>query len=63
MYLGSKVTIDGRSEKEITRRIAIAKVAFIELKKVLTNLRMGMGIRMRVQKSFVWSTLLYGSET
>ena len=63
IYLGSKITNDGRNEKEITRRIAIAKSTFTDMKRILTNIRIGMGIRMRVLKCFVWSTLLYGSET
>ena len=62
-YLGSRITEDGRSEGEIKRRIGIAKTAFGRLRKILTNVRMRMDVRMRIMKCYVWSTMLYGCET
>ena len=56
------ITEDGRSEKEVVRRIGMAKATFNKMKKVLSNLNLNMAIRLRLLKCFVWSVLLYGSE-
>jgi hypothetical protein len=61
-YLGSMITEDGRCEKEIRRRIGIAKQAFQNMKSILTNNHISKETRLRVLKCYVWSTLLYGCE-
>ena len=61
-YLGSIITEEGSSEKDIKIRIAIAKTAFGKLKKLLTNISMNFQLRVRLLQSHVWSTLLYGCE-
>ena len=63
IYLGSVFTSDGRCEKEVKRPIGIAKTAFPSMKKVLCGRNISMAVRLRVLKCYVWSTLLYGSET
>ena len=63
VYLGSQFTSDARCEKEIRRRIGIAKFAFISMSKVLTSRDMHMTVRIKVLRCYVWSTLLYGCET
>ena len=63
IYLGSKITSDGKSEAEIIRRIGIAKDSFLKMKNVLTNMGITISTKMRVLKCFVWSTFLYGCET
>lgn len=62
-YLGSLVTSDGRSRKEIRRRIILAKKAFDCLRPILTDRKLSMHIRTRLLKCYVWSTLLYGCES
>ena len=62
-YLGSIITEDGRSEKEIKTRIGIAKTTFEKQKKILANVNMNWNLRFRFLKSFVWSTLSYGCES
>ena len=62
-YLGSIITSDGKSEKDIITRIGMAKSAFMDLKKILTNKHISITTRLRVLKCYVWSVLLYGSET
>lgn len=62
-YLGSIISEEANCEKEIKTRIGIAKTAFGKIKKMLTNITMNMGLRLRLLKCFVWSTLLYGCET
>ena len=56
VYLGSQFTSDARCEKEIRRRIWIAKSAF-------TSRHIHMTVRIKVLRCYVWSTLLYGCET
>ena len=61
-YLGCTVSESANSEKEIIKRIALAKVAFTKLKTVLRNITMSIGTRVRILRCYVWSTLTYGCE-
>ena len=63
VYLGSQFTSDARCEKEIRRRIMIAKSAFTSMSKVLTSRDIHMTVCIKVLRCYVWSTLLYGCET
>ena len=63
VYLGSLFTSDARCEKEIRRRIGIARSTFTSMIKVLTSGNIDIAVRLRVLKCYVWSTLLYGCET
>ena len=63
VYLGHLVTEDGRCEKEIQRRMAIARGAFENLATSLTSRNINIPTRYRLAKCYVWSTLLYGVET
>ena len=56
-------TSDGRCVQDVRRRIGIAKSAFTSLEKVLKSRDIKLQLRIRVLKCYVWSTLLYGSET
>lgn len=62
-YLGSLLTSDGRSDKEIKRRIGIAKSAFESLRRLITNRKISIDTRKRLIRTYVWSTLTYGAET
>jgi hypothetical protein len=61
-YLGSTITEDGRCEKEVKIRIAMAKEAFNKRKELLTK-KFKISVRKKLVKTLIWSTLLYGSET
>lgn len=61
-YLGAIITEDGRCEKEIKSRIAMAKQAFTRKKNILCS-SMCLTLRVRLVKTLVWSVLMYGSET
>ena len=63
IYLGHKITQDGRSEEEVKRRIGIARTAFSKMNNTLTKPLIPMETRLRILKCYVWSTLLYGAET
>ena len=50
IYLGSLFSSDARYEKEIRRRIGIAKSSFTSMNKVLTSRNIDMAVRIRVLK-------------
>ena len=62
-YLGSIITQDARSIAAIETRIIIAKNAFTNMKSMLTNRNLDITTRTRTLKTYIWSVLLYGSET
>ena len=62
-YLGQQVTNNGKCENEIKTRIGIAKSRFGELKDILTSQQIQPVTRIRILKCYVYSALLYGSET
>ena len=61
-YLGSLMTSDARSDKEIKRRIALARQAFNSLRDLL-RCDISKGLKKRLLKCYVWPVLLYGSES
>ena len=61
--LGSLVTEDGRSEKEIKRRIMIARSTFTNMRTLLSCRGINLKIRLRAIKCYIWPTLFYGAET
>ena len=63
VYLGGLTTNDGKCEQEIKRRIELARTAFQNMSKVLTSRKINIQTRKRLLQCYVWSTLLYGSET
>ena len=62
-YLGSIITSDGWCEKGIKRRIGMAKTNFNQVSIILKDRKLSMSLKTRVLKCFVWSVLLYGSES
>ena len=54
-YLGSLITLDCRCDKEIRRRIVLAKKAFTEKRTILADKKLSIKLRLR--------TLLYGCES
>ena len=63
VYLVSAIHGEGLSEKEIVKRIGIAKKPFGSMVQILKNLGMSMKVRIRILKYFVSSRFLYGCET
>ena len=53
---------DGKSENEIKRRIAMAKVSFQKLGNILRGRKMNVQVKSKVLKYYMQSILLYGSE-
>ena len=62
MYLGYMATEDGKCDKEIQRRIGIARTAFEGMSKILTSRNISIELTSRIAKCYIWSTLLYGAE-
>ena len=52
-----------KCDKEIKRRIGIARTAFESIAKILTSRNISIELKSRVAKCYIWSTLLYGAET
>ena len=62
-YLGSLITTDGRCINEIKRRMAQAKASFPNMKSILTNTSLSLGVRKRVLQCYIEHILLYGCES
>ena len=63
VYLSYMATEDGKCDREIKRRIEIARTAFESMAKTLTSRNISIELRSRIAKCYIWSTLLYGAET
>ena len=63
VYLGHMVTDDGKSDKEMKRRIEIARNAYRNLSTILSSRDTSIDTRKRIVKCYIWATFLYGSET
>ena len=62
-YLGSFVSADGSSTKEIKTRIGIATSAMTRLATIWKSNTISFRVKVRLYKSLVLSTLLYGCES
>ena len=56
-------TEHGKCDKEIKRRIGIARAAFESMAKILTSRSISIELRSRIAKCYIWATLLCGAET
>ena len=61
-YLGSMITIDGRCDTEIKKRIGIAKDSFQKMGRILKDRKMNIRIKVRLLKCYVHSVFLYECE-
>jgi hypothetical protein len=61
-YLGSILTNDGRCMCEIKSRIAMAKAAFNKKKTIFTS-KLGLNLRKKLVKCYIWSVAFHGAET
>ena len=61
--LESLIASDGRCVDEIKSRMAQAKASFHNMKSILTNKRMSLGVRKRVLQCYIEPILLYGCES
>jgi len=61
-YLGSILSNDGRCTCEIKCRIAMAKATFNKKRALFTG-TLGLELRKKPVKCYIWSIALYGAET
>jgi len=61
-YLGSILANDGRCTCEIKCRTAMAKAAFNKKRALFTS-TLGLELRKKFVKCYIWSIALYGAET
>jgi hypothetical protein len=61
-YLGTLITNDGKCNKEIKARIAMAKETFYKLTNTFYNHNIRLGTKLNVLNTYVYSILLYASE-
>jgi len=59
-YLRSILTNDGRCTSEIKSRNAMAKAAFNKKRALFTS-TLGLKLRKKLVKFYIWSTALYGA--
>lgn len=62
-YLGGMIYTNGSCTQEIRCRISMGKTAFLKVKDLLTSKRIPLKLRKRFAKCYIWSVVLYGSET
>ena len=59
VYLGYMATEVRKCDKEIKRRIGIARTEFESMAKIVTSRNISIELRSRIAKCYIWSTLLY----
>ena len=62
-YLGAMLTKDGRSTAEIKTRLAIATASMAKLYKIWSSKDIIFATKIKLYKTLVLSTLLYGCES
>lgn len=62
VYLGSKITNDGNSEKDVSSRVSKAKGTFVALKNIWKSSQLKTSTKLRIFKTNVLAVLLYGTE-
>ena len=63
VYLESKITVDGNSEKDVQTRIQKASGTIATLKNTWKSTRIRTSTKLKVFKSNVHGVLLYGAES
>src|SRR5438034_11010039 len=61
-YLGTWIINDGKCDKEIKTRIAMAKDTFYKLNNIFHNHNIRLSTKLNVLSAYVYSILLYASE-
>ncbi|XP_063628267.1 uncharacterized protein LOC134799784 [Cydia splendana] len=63
VYLGSLLTNEGGSEREIRRRTQMAKSAMSKMTRIWQDRKISNNTKMRIIRTLVFSIFLYGSES
>ena len=62
-YIGAKLSADGRSHEDICNRMSPAKSAFFQMKSLLCNPKLDLGMRFRLWRCYVLPILMYGCDS
>ena len=62
-YLGSVITVDGGTERDVLVRIGKARTAFLLLRPVWRSKELSQRTKLRIFNTNVKSVLMYGAET
>ena len=60
VYLGSLISVDGRTHSEVSRRIGLASAVFKELDRVWRHASICKTKKLEIYRAIVLSNLLYG---
>ena len=63
IYLGTEISEEAKSEKEIERRSNIAKEKFSKIAHLLTSKKLKLQTKLRILKCYVYSIFTYGCES
>ena len=63
VYLGSVVSVNGRTEEDVASRIKKSNCVFVQLYPVWRNHNTSKGVKIRIFSTDVKSVLLYDCET
>ena len=63
VFLGAKITADGRTEGELRRRIGMGRSAMMGLTKVWKDRGISRKTKIRLVRALVYPIVLYGAET
>ncbi|GFN86839.1 endonuclease-reverse transcriptase [Plakobranchus ocellatus] len=61
-YLGTIISNDGKTNREISSRTAQAKINFQKMKTILTNKHISIETRKRALQCYIEPVLMYGCE-
>ena len=61
-YLGTLLQGDGGCDKDVARRLALARVKYNELMSLWHDCKISMDLKMRIYESNVLSIVVWGSE-
>ena len=61
-YLGTIIESNGRCDREIKTRIAIAKDSFDKMDKIFKSHKISNNTKLRLLYTYIYPILIYGSE-
>ena len=63
IYLGTEISEEAKSDKEIEKRSNIAKEKFSKLAGILTSKKLKISTKLRIVKCYIYSIFCYGCES
>ena len=63
IYLGTEISEEAKSDKEIEKRSNIAKEKFSKMASILTSRKLKISTKLRIVKCYIYSIFCYGCES